>query len=131
MINISNVILFDAGKVLLGKRSLNRRIYPNSWAMFGGHANMDELPQDAAIRELREELDIGVLNLSLLHTFKPNSFSEEVNFSIFLCTEWIGVPRLMGDEHNEMHWFDIQSARNLKNLALDEYRTSLNLLLNN
>ncbi|MCF7645932.1 NUDIX domain-containing protein [Bacillus subtilis] len=58
---ISNVLLYRNGQTLLGKRSPHRRTYPNCWALFGGHLESGETHDQAAIRELREELNIQSL----------------------------------------------------------------------
>lgn len=124
MKHISNVLLYENGKVLLGKRSPQRQIFPKCWAAFGGHAEAGETPVQTAKRELNEELGVETIDLTLIHSFDTFILNNATKFSIFLCSQWIGKPQLLGIEHSEMRWFDIAEAVNLYNLALSEYKTS-------
>ena len=62
------VILNQEKKVLLLKRSPGPHWMPEKWALVGGHVEKGELPEDAAIRETKEETTLVLKNLS--HT--PN-----------------------------------------------------------
>lgn len=120
MSHISNVLLYRNGQILLGKRSPHRRTYPNCWALFGGHLEGGETPDQAAIRELREELDIQISELHFLQQFA----TAHITITIYACCNWHGEPRLLDDEHSEMQWFDPVEAMQLPDLALDEYRSA-------
>ena len=39
-------------KILLGKRSAERKFYPDIWDVFGGHLNPGETTEEALRREL-------------------------------------------------------------------------------
>lgn len=61
------VILHVEDEVLLNLRSDNSSIpYPNHWSLFGGTAKPSELPREAAVREIREELNIDLEKTRLL-----------------------------------------------------------------
>lgn len=45
-------IINDDGKVLLQKRSANKRFAPNKWGLCAGHVDAYETLEDAAIREI-------------------------------------------------------------------------------
>lgn len=96
--------------------------------MFGGHAEAGETPFNAATREIREELGIHVSDLKLIHSFDTPKSVEITRFSIFLSMNWVGEPRLLGDEHSEMCWLDIQQAMKLENLALNDYQTTFRMV---
>ena len=53
------VILYTPDKLLLGKRApgVNN---PNQWNFFGGHIDEGETPEQAAARELQEEIMVAV-----------------------------------------------------------------------
>ena len=58
---VVHVVVFDSTgkKILLQKRSQNKDIQPGKWdTAVGGHVNAGEKLDDAACRELREELGI-------------------------------------------------------------------------
>ncbi len=59
------VMLHDAeGRVYLQKRSANKHLYPGRWDLSAtGHVRAGESREDAALRELREELDVCAVRL--------------------------------------------------------------------
>ncbi|WP_244538054.1 NUDIX domain-containing protein [Mesorhizobium sp. YR577] len=120
---ISNTVLLDGRRVLLGKRSKGRQTYPGCWALPGGHIEAGETPLEAAIRELHEEIGVLASDLQLLDDFQTDSVNA-ARFYIFATRSWVGEPLLIGDEHSEIGWFDIEQALTLENLALDGYRHS-------
>jgi 8-oxo-dGTP diphosphatase len=60
MIEISQVLLFDRNnRLIVYLRDDNPDIpFPNHWDFFGGHLEADEGPEQALVREVREELGI-------------------------------------------------------------------------
>lgn len=63
------VLLYNVqGKVFLQKRSQTKALYPGHWDISAtGHVQAGESGEDAALRELREELGIVVDSLQLKH----------------------------------------------------------------
>jgi 8-oxo-dGTP diphosphatase len=56
---VAGVILHQDGRVLLQHRDSNPDIrWPGAWAIFGGHVEPGETPEDAARREIEEELGL-------------------------------------------------------------------------
>ena len=56
--NVSIIILYDEKKrMLLQHRDENAERLPGYWAFFGGGMNEGETPEQAVIRETKEELD--------------------------------------------------------------------------
>jgi len=51
------VILFTPEKLILGKRSPSSN-NPNQWNFFGGGIDEGEKPEDAAVREVEEEIKL-------------------------------------------------------------------------
>ncbi len=64
---ISRVILKnDAGEVLLQKRDPDMVAWPGRWdSSAAGHVDAGELPEEAAYREMHEEIGIDTVTLSL------------------------------------------------------------------
>jgi 8-oxo-dGTP pyrophosphatase MutT (NUDIX family) len=51
------VILVDGhGRIALQLREHDRALNPDRWSVFGGHIERGEKPEQAAIREISEEL---------------------------------------------------------------------------
>ena len=56
---VAGVILHREGRVLLQHRDDNPDIrWPGAWAIFGGHVEEGEEPEEAARREIEEELGL-------------------------------------------------------------------------
>jgi len=58
-IRVAGVILHREGRVLLQHRDDKPEIrWPGAWAIFGGHVEEGEAPEEAARREIEEELGL-------------------------------------------------------------------------
>lgn len=80
------VIVVKDGKILIGDRKDNGQICGP-----GGHIEMGETPEEAAIREAREEFGINIaetIPLALISDM-PDEYCPS---QIFLCTEFYGIP---------------------------------------
>ena len=105
----ASVICIDpSGKLLLGKRSDN-----HYWCYSGGSAEIDERAEDAARRELREEMGLTAEELEFFcvnsgpeaHYIYPNG-DEVSNYEIvYLCRRWQGTPAISDGEHEELRFF--------------------------
>src|SRR3989344_1154946 len=80
-----SVIIFRnrEGKILLQFRDGNAPSDPLGWSFFGGIAEGKESPMDAAIREVKEELNMDLVpqNVRLLaehHWTSPNTGQEKI-----------------------------------------------------
>ena len=56
----------DEGSVLLTRRASSLRAHSGQWALPGGRMDLGESAEDAALRELREEVNIELPNTSVL-----------------------------------------------------------------
>jgi 8-oxo-dGTP diphosphatase len=126
---ISNVLLTRGETLLLGWRGPNRRTYPACWAVPGGHLEPGESPEDAAIREMREELGVEVRGLRYLGPIETVDSLGPVTFHMFSSSEWDGDPSPRDDEHSELRWFGLEEACDLKPLAVEGYKGSFRLAL--
>lgn len=108
-------VIYRAGRVLLGRRSVARAFYPGVWDLFGGHALPDETPAAALARELGEELGISPTQAQhALVVAEPNpDLNGPGEYHVFLVTDWTGEPGLRNAEHQEMGWFTLAEARQL------------------
>jgi 8-oxo-dGTP diphosphatase len=120
-------LLVRSGRALLVHRSADRAVYPGVWDFPGGHVEPGETGPAALVRELAEELDVGIEepvgegDLSLE--------AEGWRLTVWVITAWTGEPRnAQPDEHDDLAWFGLEAA-----LALDfadpEYRDLLSAAL--
>ena len=105
------IIQNSSGEVLLMLRDDDPSIrYPNYWYVLGGRAKEGEVPEETIKREMMEELELELKNISL---FKKYDFSEE--------TQWIFYTRLdLNPENINLHegqkikYFSWEEIKNMK-----------------
>ena len=103
-------------KVLLGKRSAERKFYPDVWDVFGGHLNPGETTEEALRRELKEELGIVPTQWEFLLTVQEPSEEKhgQIKYHIYLVTAFDGEPQnLQPEEHSVIRWFGFDEAVSL------------------
>jgi 8-oxo-dGTP diphosphatase len=54
------VFLHKDGKLFLGKRSLNKKMFPGKFEIPGGHIEFGETIEEGLLREIKEELNIEI-----------------------------------------------------------------------
>ena len=104
-------ILNDYGQILLQKRSRNKKNYPNMWALCTGHVEKNEDVQDAAIKELKEELGIDI-SIKELHSFANGKFdiineNGSTYFFYIKCNLKQEKFIIQKEELSQVKWFDI------------------------
>ena len=101
---VSAVALIDTdGRVLLSKRPKGKTM-AGLWEFPGGKVEKGETPEEALIREIKEELclDISESCLAAL-TFASHRYSEfHLLMNLFACRVWRGVVK--AGEGQEIKW---------------------------
>lgn len=62
-------------KYLVTKRSKNEDTFPEYWDIPGGLVEYGELPKNAVIRETKEEVNLNIVPVSIIH--EDSNFDEE------------------------------------------------------
>lgn len=76
--SVSVLILYNKeGKMLLEHRAETRKNYPGCWALFGGHLEEGEHPEETLRREIKEELGYTLSNPVFLYTQGLKTGSEK------------------------------------------------------
>ena len=113
-IYVSVVALIDwQGKVLISSRSENQILH-NFWEFPGGKLKTNESPDDAIIREIKEELSLDI-NKKYLKPISFNTYAyDEFNAIIFfyICRSWKGTP--LSNENKKILWIEIDKLKNYK-----------------
>jgi len=108
------IMILKDGKVLLGKRNddsikASSELHGEStWTMPGGKIHFGEKIQEAAQRELKEE--IGIIAKRLKVVSVGNEIVKDAHFVTigFLCDDFEGEPKVMEPEEIvEWEWFPI------------------------
>jgi 8-oxo-dGTP diphosphatase len=67
----------DKGELLLYKRDNKPGIpFPQHWDLFGGHIEEGETPEEALVREVKEELDFDLKEYSFFKEYKCNGTED-------------------------------------------------------
>ena len=91
---VSAVALIDAdGRVLISKRPEGKTM-AGLWEFPGGKVEEKETPEDALIRELKEELGLDIAESCLAAlSFASHSYTDfHLLMPLFVCRVWKGVP---------------------------------------
>ncbi len=103
--------LIDAdGRVLIAQRPPGKAMAA-LWEFPGGKVEADERPEEALIRELREELGISVKEDCLApFTFASHSYADfHLLMLLYLCRRWEGMPTSI--EHSAIKWVRTRDLR--------------------
>jgi isopentenyl-diphosphate delta-isomerase len=107
----TNIILFNQqGEVLLQQRSENKDLYPGQWTTStSGHLKLEETYQQAAAREIKEELgiDYPVGKLQPLGKYL-NRTAEETELVGFFAGIYNGGVDFNKEEINKIKWIDAE-----------------------
>ena len=98
------VALIDAdGRVLIAQRPQGKQL-AGLWEFPGGKVEAGERPEQALIRELREELGIDVNEACLApFVFASHAYdSFHLFMPLYLCRRWSGV--VVAREHADLAW---------------------------
>ena len=101
---VSAVALIDAdGRVLISKRPEGKTM-AGLWEFPGGKVEEKETPEDALIRELKEELGLDIAESCLAAlSFASHSYTDfHLLMPLFICRVWKGVPE--PKEGQEIRW---------------------------
>jgi 8-oxo-dGTP diphosphatase len=113
--------LLDAdGRVLMAQRPIRSKS-GGKWEFPGGKIEVNETPEEALQRELREELSVE----PCLSCFEPLGFAsqrgpcEPICLMLYACRRWDGFPSPMDGQ--KLRWLKPDQIRGLDLCPLDRY----------
>lgn len=111
-----HVLVFNpAGELLLQLRSMDKDIQPGKWdTSVGGHLAVGESYEDAAVREMAEELGISGVGLEYLYDYPLRNEVESENIRSFRVV-YEGIVRHQPEEIDEVRFWPLDEIR--KNLG--------------
>lgn len=90
-LNVVTGVLVRQGRVFIQKR-LPQGAWPGLWEFPGGRIEPGETPEQALVRELREELDFRVAPAGLIEVIKHGYTRYRVTLHCFFCLQTADVP---------------------------------------
>ena len=140
--NEVSVFILNSNKdILLQKRSVLKRFNPGKWGLCSGHVSYDETLEEAALREIKEEigLDIGLSDLKPIgdRVFVIGATNSHITYHYYIKVdksrdEFI----IQKEELSEVKWFNIDDVINMiknkdESITLKENRLDLLASLKN
>ena len=121
---VVGVVVDEQGRLLLGKRKSRERQWNGQWELLGGKIHHGETPEEAVIRELREEAGIEVLPTRLLGSFTSvwDLGNEKIHVLIlgYSCELMAGTPK-PSSAHHELSWFSRDQLPSPRLSGTDEF----------
>ena len=108
-------ILLKAGRIFATRRGKGE--FKGGWEFPGGKIEPGETPQEALIRELREELAVEVSVGELLCVVEHDYPAFHLTMHCFLCEIASGEPALL--EHDAAKWLKPSELRSVEWLPAD------------
>ena len=108
------VILNGYDEILLIHRNSSERV---QWEIPGGKIEKDESARSAAIRELKEELDVDISISKYLGC--NNSLEDDLllKYHLFLASIVSGSPRLLENKFDKIDYFSKSELKNMDDLS--------------
>lgn len=108
MIKVVCAIAIDSGKLLVGKRSEDKR-FGGFWELIGGKVQPGEAEEIALVREIKEELGVESIVHSkfMSHIHNYGGFTIDLN-AFFI--DFINEPK-NSNSHSELAYFNIEDLQ--------------------
>jgi 8-oxo-dGTP diphosphatase len=112
--------LIDADKRVLIAQRPEGKPMAGLWEFPGGKVEPGETPEDAVIREFREELSVKITKPCLAPlTFASHDYGEfHILLPLFVCRRWEGAPQ--PQETQQIKWVRVNRLRDFAMPAADE-----------
>ena len=120
-IELAGAVILDENKrILLIHRDA---VDLKQWELPGGKIEPKEMPEQTAIRELKEELNVNIKIVKYLG-FKEFEDNEcMLKYHWFLSDLKDEEPKLMEKKFNELRYFNIMELKNIENQLSSNMKT--------
>lgn len=121
-------IINEKNKILCNKRHRLKKTYPDYWdLLFGGHVSAGETYESTIIREVKEELDLNIKLVELVHlgNFVGNQKESSTNIinrefrRAYLLIKNLEIPQInfQKSEISKIKYFSINELKSILNGA--------------
>lgn len=114
-VHVVAAVIYDGDRIFATQRGYGE--YKDGWEFPGGKVEPGETPQQALIREIREELATEIAVEELITTVKFDYTSFHLSMDCFRCRIVNGTPVLK--EHEACRWLDSKSLESVAWLPAD------------
>lgn len=110
-------IVHNAGKFLVLKRSSSEDIFPNKWELPSGKVDFGEDPNEALVREIKEETgmlvkDFFPFKMTHYTLEKPGKKKHTIQIiSLIKFQDDINI--VLSGEHDKYKWISVEELNNL------------------
>ena len=115
-IRVVAAIIIEEGKVFATQRGYGD--FKGGWEFPGGKIDEGETPEQALVREIKEELDTEIKVLELLDTVEYDYPKFHLSMDCFICK--IESGDLVLKEHEASAWLTKETLYNVDWLAADQ-----------
>ena len=114
-VRVVAAIIIENGKVFATQRGYGE--FKDGWEFPGGKIEPGETPEEAIVREIKEELDTEVEVIELLDTVEYDYPNFHLSMGCFICK--IKSGDLVLKEHEAAKWLTKDKLRSLEWLPAD------------
>lgn len=115
-IEVVAAIIRHGDKIFATQRGYGE--FKGGWEFPGGKMEEGETPEEALVREIKEELDTDINVGELIHTVEYDYPNFHLTMHCFICTVKSG--KLVLKEHADSRWLTKNSIDNVEWLPADE-----------
>ncbi len=90
--------------ILLLKRAAHKRVFPGRYNGVGGHIERDEDPLTGALREMREETGLDVINVRLRGVIHVDAGAADSGIMVFVVTAEATARAFTDSDEGTLEW---------------------------
>ena len=115
-IEVVAAIIVSSGKIFATQRGYGD--FKDGWEFPGGKIEPGETPEEALVREIKEELKTDIKVGELLHTVEYDYPKFHLTMHCFMCT--LSHDAMHLNEHEAAKWLNMTTLHSVKWLPADE-----------
>ena len=115
IVRVAAAVIIDKGRVFATQRGYGE--YKDGWEFPGGKIEPGETPEEAIVREIREELEAEIEPVKLIDTVEYDYPGFHLSMDCFLCR--LKSENIVLKEHEAARWLDKSSLYDVEWLPAD------------
>lgn len=114
-------VIIKEDKILIMKRSKNKKVAPGIWETLSGRLSVNESPREALLREIKEESNLEVNLDESPYDLYMTTYGDKPMLSLIYKAYYQSGEVKLSEEHEEFSWATLEEFSN---------KTTLKKLLN-